>query len=116
MIADDHSDMRRVLGNIVLLALEEPVELIECKSGEDAIAHYSDLSPDLVLMDIELKSMSGFDVTEQIYEQDAQAKVIIVTSYDTPTFRRKAKKLHTVGFVCKDRLSDLNNILQNIAT
>ena len=67
-------------------------------------------------MDIELKSMSGFDVTTQIYEQNSNAKVIIVTSYDTSTFRRKAERLNVEGFISKDSLSDINQILQTITT
>lgn len=116
MIVDDHPDMRRVLRNIVMLALKEPVEIFECGCGEDATNQFSSIKPDMVLMDIELKSMSGFTVAEEIYELDAEAKIIIVTSYNTPTFRRKAKQLNTYGFVCKDNLSDLDQLLQNITT
>lgn len=115
MIVDDHPDMRRVLGNIVTLALNGQVELFECKSGEEAILKYSEIEPHVVLMDVEIKSMSGFKVTEEIYKQDAKAKIIIITSYNTPTFRRKAKQLHAYGFVSKDNLSHLDQLLQNIA-
>ena len=111
MIVDDHADMRRVLGQIVLLALKTPVEFIECETGEDAIAQYGSVCPDLVLMDIELKSMSGFGVTEEILKLDAKANIIIVTSYDTPTFRRKAKKLKVLGFVPKDKLAEISPLL-----
>lgn len=116
MIVDDHPDMRRVLKNIVTLAFNEPVEIFECECGEDAIMEYAQIEPDAVLMDIEIQSMSGFNVTEEIYKLNEDAKVIIVTSYNTPTFRRKAKQLQTYGFVCKDNLSDLNQLLQNITT
>lgn len=112
MIVDDHADMRRVLKNLISLSFTE-LELVECENGEEAIASYMDHKPDWVLMDIELKSMSGFDVTEEIFAMDSQANVIIVTSYDTPTFRKKAKKLNVQGFVCKDKLSDLQQLLSN---
>lgn len=114
MIVDDHADMRRVLMSLITHYSYESVEFIECQSGEDAIIQYPQNNPDYVLMDIELKSMSGFQVTEEIYKQNAGAKIIIVTSYDTPTFRRKAKDLHTTGFVSKDKLSDLQQFLHNI--
>ena len=114
MIVDDHADMRRVLRNVVQLSFTAPVEFMECDSGEIAIAQYAGFSPNLVLMDVELKSMSGFEVTEELMNQDEGAKVVIVTSYDTPSFRRKAKKLQTKGFICKDRLTDLHQLLHNI--
>lgn len=116
MIVDDHPDMRRVLGNIVTLALDGQVKLYKFESGEEAIAKYAEIEPNVVLMDIEIRSMSGFKVTEEIIAHDSDAKVIIVTSYNTPTFRRKAKQLQTYGFVSKDNLSDLYPLLQSIKT
>ncbi|HBQ58857.1 MAG TPA: hypothetical protein DD671_04335 [Balneolaceae bacterium] len=112
MIVDDHTDMRRMLKNLISFSDTE-LECVECKSGQEAISSYLSHKPNWVLMDIELKSTSGFDVTKEIYALDADAKVIIVTSYDTPTFRRKAKKLNVHGFVCKDKLSDLQQLLSS---
>ena len=112
MIVDDHAGMRRVLRNYISLSGNE-LEFVECESGEKAIADYMDHKPDWVLTDIELKSMSGFDVIEEIQAQDPSANLIIVTSYHTPTFRRKAKRLNIRGFVCKDDLNDLNQLLLN---
>lgn len=107
MIVDDHVDMRRVLSDIAKNSFIETVEITECETGEEAIEQYPLLKPEWVLMDIELKSMSGFKVAEEIYNLDRSAKVIIVTSYNTPIFRRKAKQIQTFGFVTKDNLSDL---------
>lgn len=115
MIVDDHADMRRVLCDVAKNSFAEAIEIMECETGEAAIAQYPLQKPDWVLMDVELKSMSGFKVTEEIYSYDKKAKVIIVTSFDTPTFRRKAKKLKVQGFVSKDDLSDMNNILSNFS-
>jgi len=115
MIVDDHADMRRVLKHIVSQSETEIEEFIECAHGEEALSNYKTHKPDCVLMDIELKSMSGFQVVEEIYGEDPDAKIIMVTSYDTPTFRRKAKELHTEGFVCKDNLKELNQLLLNIS-
>lgn len=113
MIVDDHSDMRRILGQIVVMALNEPVELIECENGEQAIEDYGIYHPEYVLMDIQLKNMDGFETTEHIYRQDAQAKVVIVTSLDTPLFRKRAEELHTHGFICKDNLSELARLFNS---
>lgn len=111
MIVDDHEDMRRTLRNYIALSQIEPLEFTECESGEDAIEQYNKLLPDFVLMDIELKTLNGFEVTEKILKQDPKAKVIIITSYDTPGFRKKAEKIGANAFVSKDKLSDLKTIL-----
>lgn len=115
MIVEDHADMRRMLNNIVTSAFNEPMEIIECRDGGESVRAYAAHHPDCVLMDLQLKNMNGFRAIEKIYEHDAEAKVIIVTSFDTPLFRERAKALHTKGFVCKDRLSDLQQLLHNIS-
>ena len=116
MIIKNHADMSRVLKNICSISISEPVEFIECRSGEDAIGKYELHHPDCVLMDVQLKSMNGFETTEKICSENKEAKIIIVTSYDSPFFRKKTKDLHTKGFVCKGRLSDLHQLLQNITS
>tara|TARA_R110002096_G_scaffold423357_1_gene630408 strand:+ start:5795 stop:6166 length:372 start_codon:yes stop_codon:yes gene_type:complete len=114
MIVDDHADMRRVLRSIVSFSTVETSEIIECDSGEEAVGKYILQQPDCVLMDVELKGMNGFETTEKIYTQDSNANVVIVTSYDTTAFRSRAEKLHVKGFISKDKLSDIKQILQNI--
>ncbi|MDR9416550.1 MAG: response regulator transcription factor [Gracilimonas sp.] len=113
MIVEDHADMRRMLNNIITNSFTDQVEVIECENGEEAILQYPVSRPDCVLMDIELKSMSGFKVIEEIYGHNADARVIMVTTYYTPTFRRKAEILNVKGFVSKDKLSDLQQLLSN---
>ena len=114
MIVDDHTDMRRVLRQMIVVALDEPVEFVECTSGEQALAEYASEKPDVVLLDIELQTMSGFEVAKELRGRDASVNIIIVTSYDTPTFRRKAKKLKVRGFVAKDNLGEISPILLSI--
>lgn len=114
MIVDDHAAMRRVLMNIVSLTDITPIDFIECESGEDAVDQYANHHPDCVLMDVQLKEMSGFQATEKIRTHDATANVVIVTSFDTPSVRSKAEKLRVNGFVSKDHLTDLHPLLHSI--
>lgn len=114
MIVDDHADMRRVLRNVVSLSTANPDEIFECESGEEAIGKYILLHPDCVLMDIELTGINGFEAIEKIYSQDPHANVVVVTSHDTLSFRKRAEKLQVKGFITKDNLTDINQILQTI--
>ena len=116
MIVEDHADMRRVLRKVISGSNYESLEIIECESGEDAIRQYSIYQPDCVLMDIELQTMSGFHAVSEIQSQDKGVRVVFITSYDTPTFKKKAEKLKAFGFISKDNLSDINPILQTITT
>jgi DNA-binding NarL/FixJ family response regulator len=112
MIVDDHADMRRMLKSVVAIAAKQPVEIIECADGEEAIEQYPVQHPDCVLMDVQLKKMNGFDAAEIIYQSDPNASVIFVTSHNTSAFRLKASLLHAKGFISKDNLSELDQLLQ----
>jgi DNA-binding NarL/FixJ family response regulator len=78
------------------------------------VDQYAIQHPDCVLMDVQLKEMSGFQAMENIRTHDATAHVVIVTSFDTPSIRSKAEKLHVNGFVTKDHLTDLLPLLHSL--
>ncbi len=113
MIVDDHAEMRQTIKNFVILATGKMHQIIEYETGEGAMLEYESQKPDFVLMDIELHSISGFTVSEEILKKDPDAKIILVSSYNTPSFRRKAEKLGLLAFVAKDKLSDLQPILNS---
>lgn len=112
MIVDDHADMRKVLKSILVSTLSPETNVVECPTGEEAAIGYSFHRPDCVLMDIDLKSMTGFEVMKKIYELDADAKIIMVTSYDTSAFRRKAKEMQAKAFVSKDCLTEVTSAIR----
>ena len=115
MIVDDYSDMRRLLHMIVSGRSVGATEIIECSSGLEAEEQYTLHRPDFVLLDVQLKDINGFVVAENIYKLDPDAKIIFVTSFNTPAFRAKAEQLNAKGFVSKDNLSELKNIFNTPA-
>ena len=72
-----------------------------CRSGEDAIARYDEVNPDLVTMDIIMQGMDGLDASEIILKEHPDARIVVVSSlaYDD-TFER-AKAIGAKGFVDK---------------
>ena len=111
MIVDDHPDMRRMIRIIISAGGKWKDEIIECEDGEDALIQYAAHQPEMVLMDIQLKAMNGFEVTERIHAIDSQAKIIFVTSHDTPIYRMKARDMRAKGFISKDNLAELDQLL-----
>lgn len=116
MIVDDHSGMRQVLCDLLSQTFFGDVEIVECESGEQAIAQFKLDRPDCVLMDIEMQTMNGFDAIEQIRKAHESAKFIIVSSYNTPGIRKRTEELQLMGFVSKDRLSDINPIIHELTS
>jgi DNA-binding NarL/FixJ family response regulator len=116
MIVEDHPGMRRMLRNMVSYTFASDVEFIEFSSGEHAVEQYVNYQPDCVLMDIELPEMNGFEAVEKIYSQDSRAFIVVVTSHDTASFRKRAMELPVKGFVVKENLHEICSILETIPT
>lgn len=114
MIVDDHPGMRRMIRRIVTDGGTNGTEIIECADGESAVEQFSLHHPDHVLMDVQLKRMSGFEATEKIYECDPNAAVIFITSHNYAAFRTKANVLHAKGFILKDDLSELHQFIHSL--
>lgn len=111
LIVDDHADMRKMIKSVLMSVGRKSEDFIECESGEEAILQYGNHHPDFVLMDIHLKQMNGFMATEQIMKNDPQAKVIFISSFHSPSIVNQVNKFHTLGFVSKDNLAELEKFL-----
>ncbi len=110
MIVDDNAGMREMIRDTVH---REGDIVLECSDGAEAVAEYAGFMPDIVLMDIEMKGMDGFTASEYIIQQFPNARFIFVTSHNTSAFRIKAKQLKSIGFITKDNLSELNQLLHS---
>jgi len=78
LIADDAGFMRAILGEII-----EDMEWTvagEASDGQEAIAQYRKLRPDLVLLDITMPNLDGTEALKAILEEDPQAQVVMITA------------------------------------
>jgi len=84
-IVDDELLARRGLKTLVERRPEFTVVSL-CANGRDAIARIAELRPDLVLLDIQMPEISGFDVLERL-PREALPVVVFVTAYDEYAIR-----------------------------
>ena len=100
LIVDDNDDNRRILRDLLTHA---GMEVIEALTGEDAVARARTERPDLVLMDIQLPGIDGYEATRRIKAEPSlsQLPVIAVTSYALSGDEAKARAAGCDGYVAK---------------
>ena len=100
LVADDDSILRMVLATI--LTDSDIYEVIgESSNGADVIKKFSLLSPDLVLLDINMPQIDGLQALEKIREINPAAKVLMISSTVTMEKVKEAITKGAKGFVVK---------------
>jgi two-component system NarL family response regulator len=74
--------------------------------GRDAVDQYVRHQPDVVLMDLQLPQMSGFEAIRQIRKKDAQARIIVLTMYRGDEDVYRAIDAGAAAYLLKDTLAD----------
>ena len=72
-----------------------------CENGEDAIAGYADLWPDVVTMDIIMPGMDGLEAAQAILEDYPDAKILMVSSLAYDDTFKEAEQIGAKGFIDK---------------
>ena len=104
LIADDH----RLFAETVqaLLTTEERVEVVgSARDGKEAVRLTRKLRPDVILMDISMPVMDGFEATRRIRRYQKDACVLMLTGSNSRTDVDLARKAGAAGYVTKDRIA-----------
>lgn len=109
LIVDDNKNMREMIKSIINT---NEVEFFEAENGLDAIKIFNEEKPDLVTMDIRMDGIDGIETTEKIMSSSSDAKIIMVTDYGETYLRKKAKEAGSVGYLLKENLLELKNLIQ----
>ncbi len=101
LIADDHKLIRETWTYI--LNSDERFEVVaECGDAQEAVELAKELSPNVVLMDINMAPFNGFEATEQIRKVSPESKVIGVSMHSQPAYAKKMLQVGAKGYVTKN--------------
>jgi DNA-binding NarL/FixJ family response regulator len=101
IIADDHPVVRAGLQG--MLAGQPDLEVVgEAADGVEAVALAAQECPDVILMDLRMPGLDGVTATEQIRAQRPEARVLILTTYDSDSDILRAIEAGAAGYLLKD--------------
>ena len=86
-------------------------DILECSNGLEVIALYEAATPDWVLMDILMPGLDGLKATARIRKAFPDARIIVVTEFDTLEYRLAASRAGALHFICKDNLRELPQLI-----
>lgn len=102
LIADDNIIVQEMLGEL-LTSTEQSYELIFAENGEDAIVKATTLLPDLILLDVMMPKMNGYEVCERLrnHEKLAEVPILMVTALDDRESRVRGLNAGADDFISK---------------
>lgn len=101
LIVDDHPVVREGLAG--MLAGQPTIEVAgEAGDGAQALSLFRKLRPDVVLMDLRMPGMDGVQAIEQIRQESPQARILVLTTYDSDADILRAVEAGATGYLLKD--------------
>lgn len=108
LIVDDSEQIRRMIKRFIR---DQVDEFFECADGADALLIYEQHQPDIVLMDIEMKKTGGLEATKTITSAFPDARVVIVSQWESSDLREAATKAGAKDYISKANLLPLRKLL-----
>lgn len=100
LIVDDNHFMRETLS--FLISRVDNFHLVgEASSGTEAIQLAEDLSPDIILLDINMAPVNGFEATRKILKKNPLIKIIGLSVHKQPSYAKNILQLGARGYVTK---------------
>jgi DNA-binding NarL/FixJ family response regulator len=113
LICDDHPLFRA--GLRAALAEHPTVEVVgEAANGRDCVGMLLSLEPDVLLLDLALREMGGYEVLAWIRVHQPALRTLVLSMYSEPAFAERARVLGAAGFIAKeDALTEIHAALEH---
>jgi DNA-binding NarL/FixJ family response regulator len=104
LIADDHRLFAEALEAI--LAGDERIEVVgQASDGGQAVELARKLEPDVVLMDVSMPVLDGFEATREIRAQSEDVRILVLTGSNSRADVDRSREAGASGYVTKDRIA-----------
>lgn len=109
LLVDDHDEYRSMLVDYLQL---QPWEYKEAANGREAVEACEEDLPEIIIMDLEMPVMDGFEATQRILDIHPSANIIILTQEDKFKINAQAEALGASECLCKFSIGHLRTILK----
>jgi DNA-binding NarL/FixJ family response regulator len=100
LIVDDHPIVRD--GLVAILGTQSDLQVVgAAASGQEALALFGQLQPDVVLLDLEMPGMDGVELIRQLRQAQAEVRVVVFTAFDTDERILSALQAGAKGYLLK---------------
>ena len=100
LIVDDHPMV--IAGCRTMLSGQQDMEILEAHDAEEALETHASQLPDVVVLDLNLPGVSGFEVLRRMLKRQPSSKIIIFTMNDDPAFAARSIEQGARGYVTKN--------------
>lgn len=112
LVVDDSNLNRQI---IIEYLKAKDFSILEAEDGEQALMQISSGKPDIVLLDLIMPIMDGFEVLEKLKESNNSVPVIVITAYLKGNTYQRCKDLGARGFLNKPvKMQELFNLISSI--
>lgn len=112
LVVDDSSIMRKMIKQTLVGAGHNVIG--EAKNGDDAVAMYQRLNPELVTMDITMRGMDGIAAAKAILEFDDRARIIMLSNLDENKFSKEAAQIGAKGYINKHKTAEILDLIDRL--
>jgi DNA-binding NarL/FixJ family response regulator len=102
LLADDHPTVLEKVAEI----LEDTCQIVgSAANGRIAVERVAQQHPDVLLMDISMPVMNGFEAAEYLVQQNTKTKIVFLTVHEDPDFLEAALEAGASGYVVKSHMA-----------
>ena len=99
LLVDDDVDL---LENTAYLIKSLGYDVVTAEDGQEAVSKYKEIQPNLVIMDVKMPKMDGFDAFFKIKQFDSESKVVLITAFSIDEKKHlRAKSMSLLATISK---------------
>jgi len=115
-IADDHALVREGL-RMILMGAHDITVVGEASNGEDVLANIADSGANVLLLDMAMEGLSGYDVLQRLMQRKQNISVLVLSMYPEEQYALRVLKAGASGYLTKDAAAaQLINAIRQVAS